>query len=111
MPVSFGIRDYIIAHYCILVKHLGILHLPYLASQTAFVRQRHAGKVDGMEISQQSKIPIPEFRKLLGPVASNLSDFEIEHLRDLEDRLADIIFDSWLRNRNSQPEVAKLSEN
>jgi hypothetical protein len=84
--------------------------LPYLASQTVFVRQGQAGKVDGMKTSQQSKIPIPEFRKLLGSAASGLSDSEIEHLRDLEDRLADIVFDSWLRNRNSQPGVAKLSE-
>ena len=63
-----------------------------------------------MNTPQQSKIPIPEFRKLLGSAASGLSDSEIERLRDLEDRLADIVFDSWLRNRNSQPGVAKLSE-
>jgi len=66
--------------------------------------------VNGVETSQRSKIPIPEFKKLLGPAASGLSDSEIERLRDLEDRLADIIFDSWLRNRNPQPELAKLPE-
>jgi hypothetical protein len=66
--------------------------------------------VNGVETSHQPKIPIPEFKKLLGPAASGLSDSEIEHLRDLEDRLADIVFDSWLRNRNAQPELAKLSK-
>jgi len=63
-----------------------------------------------METSRQPKIPIAEFKKLLGPAAAELSDSEIERLRDLEDRLADIVFDSWLRNRNSQPGVAKVSE-
>jgi hypothetical protein len=66
--------------------------------------------VGGMETSQRSKIPIPKFKKLLGPAASGLSDSEIEHLRDLEDRLADIVFDSWLRNRNPQQIMVKLSE-
>jgi hypothetical protein len=67
-------------------------------------------KVSGVEISGQSKISIPEFKKLLGSAAAGLSDAEIERVRDLEDRLADIIFDSWLRKRNSPPGVAKLSE-
>jgi hypothetical protein len=61
-----------------------------------------------MEAQQQSKIPIPEFKKLLGTAAAGLSESEIERLRDLEDRLADIVFAAWLRNRNSQPEVAEL---
>ena len=84
--------------------------MPVLARLLTFVRQRQAGKVGGMETSQRSKIPIQKFKKLLGPAASELSDSEIERLRDLEDRLADIVFDSWLRKRNSQPELAKLSE-
>jgi hypothetical protein len=63
-----------------------------------------------MKTSQQSKISITEFQKLLGSVASELSDSEIERLRDLEDRLADIVFDSWLRKRNPQSGTAELSE-
>lgn len=55
-------------------------------------------------------IPIHEFKKLLGAAATDLSDVEIERLRDLEDRLADILFDAWLRKRNQQPDVAKKSE-
>ena len=39
---------------------------------------------------------MPEFKKLPGSAASGLSDSEIEHLMDLEDCLADIVFDSWL---------------
>jgi hypothetical protein len=66
--------------------------------------------VVSVEISQQLKISLPEFKKLLGHAAANLSDAEIERLMDLEDRLADIVFDSWLRSRNPQPEVAGLSE-
>jgi hypothetical protein len=63
-----------------------------------------------METPQQPKIPISEFKKLLGSAAAGLSDSEIERLRDLEDRLADIVFDSWLRKRNPQPGTAELSK-
>jgi hypothetical protein len=55
-------------------------------------------------------IPIHEFKQLLGTGASGLSDAEIERIRDLEDRLADIVFDAWLRKRNSQAEMAKKPE-
>lgn len=84
--------------------------MPDLASLTPFAQQRQAGKVGGVETSHQSKIPIPEFKKLLGTAASGLSESEIEYLRDWEDRLADIFFDWWLRKRNSRPEVAELPE-
>ena len=55
-------------------------------------------------------IPLHEFKKLLGAAAADLSDAEMERLRDLEDRLADILFDAWLRKRNQQPDVAKQSD-
>ena len=84
--------------------------MPDLASETAFVWHWQAGKVAGMETQQEPKIPISEFKKLLGSAAASLSDSEIERLRNLEDRLADIVFDSWLRNRNPQSKMAKLSE-
>jgi hypothetical protein len=56
-------------------------------------------------------IPFDEFKKLLGSEAEGLSDVEIERIRDIEHRLADIIFDAWLQERNSPPEVAHLREN
>jgi hypothetical protein len=46
-------------------------------------------------------IPLAEFKKLLGPAANGLSDDEIIAIRDLEDRLADVVFDMWLRDRNN----------
>ena len=55
-------------------------------------------------------IPLPEFKKLLGTTATDLPAADIERLRDLEDRLADIIFDAWLRKRNQHPDVADKSE-
>lgn len=55
-------------------------------------------------------IPFLEFKKLLGNAASGLSDAEIERLRELEDRLADIVFDAWLRKRNARAEVAESPE-
>ena len=84
--------------------------MPVLARLPTFVRERLADNVGGMKTSQQSKISISEFKKLLGSAALSLSDSEIERLRDLEDHLADIVFDSWLRKRNPQPGAAELSE-
>jgi len=46
-------------------------------------------------------IPLEEFKKSLGPLADTLSEEEILALREKLDRLADIVFDSWLRERNS----------
>ena len=45
-------------------------------------------------------IPLPDFKRILGSTANNLSDKQIEAIRDAQDRLADIFFDSWLRERN-----------
>lgn len=55
-------------------------------------------------------IPLHEFKKLLGNTASGLSDADVERLRDLEDRLADIVFDAWLRKRNAPPKMAESLE-
>jgi hypothetical protein len=84
--------------------------LPLPASIAVFKCFLRGSKVSDVKAPHQHKIPISEFKKLLGSAASGLSDSEIERLRDLEDRLADIVFDSWLRNRNPQPDMAKLSE-
>ncbi len=63
-----------------------------------------------MTMSPDSKIPIPEFKQLLGGFAIGLSEVEIEGLRDWEDRLADIFFDSWLRKRNRAPGLEESSD-
>lgn len=52
-------------------------------------------------------ISFDEFKKLLGPAADGLSDADIEHIRDIEYRLADIVFDDWLRKRNELPPIAE----
>jgi len=43
----------------------------------------------------------PEFKKLIGPLANTMTDAEIEKLRELEYRFADVVFDWWLRKRNN----------
>jgi len=45
-------------------------------------------------------IPLEEFKKSLGPLADTLSEEEILALREKLDRLADVVFDMWLRKRN-----------
>ena len=52
-------------------------------------------------------IPLEEFKKSLGPLADTLSEEEILALREKLDRLADIVFDSWLRKRNGPDKPAK----
>jgi hypothetical protein len=46
-------------------------------------------------------IPLPEFKKLLGPAGENLSDEEILRIRELQYRLAGIIFELWLSRRQA----------
>ena len=48
-----------------------------------------------------------EFKKILGTLADELSDKEIDDLRILMDKMADLIFDRWLRNlKNDLPKQA-----
>ena len=47
-------------------------------------------------------IPLSEFKKALGPIADQLTDDEIKKIRDLQDRLADIIFDRWIKEKSKQ---------
>jgi hypothetical protein len=63
-----------------------------------------------MQKSPDPKIPLVEFKKLLGTLASGRSEAEIEQMREIEYRLANIIFDSWLRNRKRPPELAEISD-
>jgi hypothetical protein len=51
-------------------------------------------------------IPLEEFKKSLGSLADSLSEEEILALREKLDRLAEIIFDLWLRKRNSPDKPA-----
>ncbi len=45
-------------------------------------------------------IALDEFKASLGPLAHTLSEDEILDLREQMDRLAEIVFDRWLRDRN-----------
>ena len=47
-------------------------------------------------------IPLEEFKKSLGTLADTLSDEEILDAQERMDRLANIVFDMWLRKRNSK---------
>ena len=46
--------------------------------------------------------PLSEFKKALGPVANELSEKEIRELRDLQYRLAAVIYDMWTRELTKQ---------
>ena len=47
-------------------------------------------------------ISLPEFRKLLSPAADALSDEEVGRIREAEYQLAEVIFEFWLRKKNSR---------
>lgn len=63
-----------------------------------------------MESRHDQKLSLSEARKLLGEAGKALSDAEVEYFRDWTDRLADIFFDWWLRNRKSWPKVVETDE-
>ena len=46
-------------------------------------------------------IDLVEFRQLLSPAARDLSDKEIERIRDVEHGFAKAIFEMWLRDRHA----------
>lgn len=52
-------------------------------------------------------IPLPEFKKLLGSAGEKLTEEEILRIRDAEDRLADIVFEMWLKHRSGPGYKAK----
>jgi hypothetical protein len=45
-------------------------------------------------------LSLTDFKQLLGPLTEQLTSEEIEWLRDAEYKLADAIFERWLRKRN-----------
>jgi hypothetical protein len=74
-----------VLHYTTLLhisQRPGSPHLPYLASQTAFVRQRHAGKVNVMKTPNQlSREAIDEFKAIYQEeFGETLSDDEVQEI-------------------------------
>lgn len=49
-------------------------------------------------------ISIEKFKKLLGSEAQNLTDKEIEQLRNTQYQLADILFDMWWKDKKEKKE-------
>jgi hypothetical protein len=45
-------------------------------------------------------LALEEFKKALGSKANSLSEVEIERIRDIQDRFADVFFDSWIKRKN-----------
>lgn len=45
-------------------------------------------------------VPLPKFKELLGDEATNMTDKEIEKLRDHQYAWSNLIFDDWLEKKN-----------
>ena len=45
-------------------------------------------------------IDFAKFKKSLGPIVASLTDEQIERLRTMQDQIADLFFDVWLKKRN-----------
>ena len=43
-------------------------------------------------------ISIEKYKKILGPEAQNLTDKEIEQIRDAQYKLAEVLFDMWWKD-------------
>jgi hypothetical protein len=76
--------------------------MPVLACLPPFIQHSYTDNVSRVKTPESFQIPLPEFRKLLGEAAIDLSDAELEKLREWEERFADIFFDWWLRKRNRE---------
>ena len=50
-------------------------------------------------------ISVEKFKKLLGPEAQNLTDKEIEQIRDSQYQLADIAFDMWVKDKKDDKKI------
>jgi hypothetical protein len=46
-------------------------------------------------------IPFEDYKRLLGSSAQDMKDEEIERLRNLQYQWADMIFDTWIKGKNS----------
>lgn len=46
-------------------------------------------------------ISFEDYKRLLGSSAQDMKDEEIERLRNLHYQLADMIFDTWIKGKNS----------
>lgn len=51
-------------------------------------------------MAHTAMIELSTFKKALGPVAASLTDEQIEQLRVIQDRFADVFFDVWLKKLN-----------
>lgn len=47
-------------------------------------------------------IPLSKFKKQLGEAAQNLTNEEIELIYNTQYKLVEIIFDKWLREKNTK---------
>lgn len=57
---------------------------------------------DKLAEDASSELSFDAFKKALGSAAAKYSDTEIEHMRVICDRLADVYFDSWLKRLNTR---------
>ena len=56
-------------------------------------------------------ISLTKFKNVLGDTGQNMTDEEIRSLRDGLDKVADIIFDSWLEKVNSARYMEDYEDN
>lgn len=55
-------------------------------------------------------LSIDRFRNELGLKAASLTEKEIERIRDIQDQLAEVLFDSWVRRINQEKGELTVSE-
>ena len=50
-------------------------------------------------------ISIEKYKKILGPEAQNLTDKEIEQIRDAQYKLANVLFDMWQEDEKENNKI------
>ena len=56
---------------------------------------------DRADLNVSKGLPFKDFKKSLGQAADKYTDEQIERMRIICDKIADLVFDSWLNKRNA----------
>ena len=78
-----------------------------MSPATAFVMSEANSNKEKINSTFEGCVPFDEFKEALGPVACDYSDEEIEQIRITFDKLADNVFNNWLKKVNSDIVIRK----
>ena len=64
-------------------------------------QQETQGPSNRADLNTPNGLPFDDFKRALGQAANKYTDEQIERMRIICDKIADLVFDSWLNKRNA----------